>query len=322
MAVDVQNQTQERNPAMSHVLFLLIPQVHLLDVAGPAHVFSTADDLGYAYTVAYVAEARQVATVQGLTLAVGTGWPRLTPDDLIVVPGWRGPTRPPGKETLRRLREHHAAGGAVAGVCAGTDALGRAGLLDGRRCTVHHCVRDEFERLYPRAEVVKDMLYVEDDGIITSAGGASGIDLALHLLSTRHGSYAAGRVARAMLFHARRDGATPQVSPMLRRRSHVDETVHRIQDLIETRFAEQLPLSLLAKTAGCSERTVTRLFRRATGITPLAYQTALRLERAELLLRQGATTAVAAREAGFTDARMLRRLRARAKAAQFPEDRE
>lgn len=313
--IDQLTPSQEQNPAMSVVLFLLIPQVHLLDVAGPAQVFSIADDLGYAYTITYVAEARQVATGQGLTLSVGTEWPRLAPDDLIIVPGWRGPTRPPGKETLRRLREHHAAGGTVAGVCAGTDALGRAGLLDGRRCTVHHCVQDEFERLYPRAEVVKDMLYVEDDRIITSAGGASGIDVALHLLSRWHGPYTAGQVARAMLVHAHRDGATPQVSPMLRRRSHVDETVHRIQDLIETRFTERLPLSLLAKAADCSERTVTRLFRRATGITPLAYQTALRLERAELLLRQGATTAIAAREAGFRDARMLRRLRARARAA-------
>ncbi|GAA3470765.1 hypothetical protein GCM10018965_053180 [Nonomuraea roseola] len=102
---------------------------------------------------------------------------------------------------------------------------------------------------------------------------------------------------------------------MLRRRSHVDETVHRIQDLIESRFTERLPLRLLAKAAGCSERTVTRLFRQATGLTPLAYPSTLRLERAEHLLRQGATIEAAAREAGFRDARTLRRLRARARAA-------
>ncbi|MEV4067227.1 GlxA family transcriptional regulator [Nonomuraea dietziae] len=300
---------------MSSVVFLLIPQVHLLDVAGPAEVFSTADDLGYAYTFAYVAEDSQVATVQGLTLPAVTRWPRLAPDDLIIVPGRRGPARSPARQTLRRLREHHASGGTVAGVWAGTDALGRAGLLDGRRCALHHCAQEEFARLYPRAEVVKDALYVEDDRIVTSAGVASGIDLALHLLSTRHGPNAAGRVARAMLAHAHRDAGVARLSPMLRRRSHVDQTVHRIQDLIESRFTERLPLRLLAKAAGCSERTVTRLFRQATGLTPLAYQTALRLERAEHLLRQGATTEVAARETGFRDARMLRRLRARARAA-------
>nr|BFE78245.1 hypothetical protein GCM10020093_008460 [Planobispora longispora] len=98
----------------------------------------------------------------------------------------------------------------------------------------------------------------------------------------------------------------------------MDETVHRLQDLIETRFTERLPLSLLAEATGCSERTVTRLFRRATGLTPLAYQTALRLERAGHLLGAGATAEVAAREVGFEDARTLRRLRARTAA---PADR-
>ncbi|MET8336403.1 AraC family transcriptional regulator [Streptosporangium canum] len=98
---------------------------------------------------------------------------------------------------------------------------------------------------------------------------------------------------------------------MFRHRSHVDETVHRVQDLIDTQFTERLPLSLLARTASCSERTVTRLFRDATGLTPLAYQTALRLERAEHLIARGATTETAARDVGYEDARMLRRLRAR-----------
>ncbi|GAA3446410.1 GlxA family transcriptional regulator [Planomonospora venezuelensis] len=299
---------------MSRVVFLLIPRVHLLDVAGPAQVFSTADDLGHPYTLTYVAEDGEAAAVQGLVLRAETAWPPLAPDDLIIVPGWRGPTRPASTATLRHLRDHHASGGTVAGVCAGADALGRAGLLDGRRCTTHHTVQDELARLHPRAEVVRDALYIEDDRIVTSAGVASGIDVALHLVTTRHGPRAAGQVARAMLVHLHRGGTAEQISPLFRWRSHADETVHRLQDLIETRFTERLPLSLLAEATSCSERTVTRLFSRATGLTPLAYQTALRLERAEHLLGTGATAEVAAREVGFEDARTLRRLRARAAA--------
>ncbi|MFD8534224.1 GlxA family transcriptional regulator [Streptosporangium canum] len=296
---------------MARVVFLLIPSIHLLDVAGPAQVFSTAADLGHAYKLVYVSAEQDVATVQGLPLRAQTQWPELDADDLIVVPGWRGPVRIPDAGTFARLRDHHAAGGTLAGVCAGADALGRAGLLDGRRCTTHHTVQDELARLYPRAHVVRDALYVVDERVVTSAGVASGIDVALHLLSVRHGPHAAGQVARTMVVHAHRDGAARQISMMFRHRSHVDETVHRVQDLIDTRFTERLPLSLLARTARCSERTVTRLFRDATGLTPLAYQTALRLERAEHLIAQGATTETAARDVGYEDARMLRRLRAR-----------
>jgi transcriptional regulator GlxA family with amidase domain len=98
---------------------------------------------------------------------------------------------------------------------------------------------------------------------------------------------------------------------MLRHRSHVDETVHHVQDLIDTRFASRLPLAELALAAGCSQRTMTRQFGHATGLTPLRYQQLLRLERAQHLIGHGATVAAAARAVGFEDARMLRRLRAR-----------
>ena len=97
----------------------------------------------------------------------------------------------------------------------------------------------------------------------------------------------------------------------MRHRSHVNETAHRAQDIIESRVTERLSLAELAHLTGCSQRTVTRLFHRATGMTPLRYQQALRLERAEHLIGQGVTVESAARAVGFEDARMLRRLRAR-----------
>lgn len=300
---------------MSHIVFFLVPGVHLLDLAGPAQVFSTAADFGHPYTLTYVAERPQVPTVQGLPLVAGVDWPELGPEDLIVVPGWR--TRTPagepviGPAALQALRDHHAGGGTVASVCGGAEALGRAGLLDGRRCTTHHDVQDELALRHPGAVVVPDVLFTVDDRVITSAGIASGIDLALHLIATRHGPAVAARVAREMVVHTRRNGHEPQSSAMLRHRSHLDDTVHRVQNLIDARFDRPLPLPALASAVGVSERTLTRLFSRATGLTPLRYQQTLRLERAQHLISHGATVDTAARSVGFEDARMLRRLRAR-----------
>ncbi|MGK4585624.1 GlxA family transcriptional regulator [Kitasatospora sp. HPMI-4] len=302
---------------MNRIVFLLVPGVHLLDLAGPAQVFSTAGDFGHPYAFSYVAERPQVLSAQGLPLAARSQWPELGPEDLIVVPGWRvhpSAERPAiGERALQALRDHHAGGGTVASICAGADALGRAGLLDGRRCTTHHDVQDELARRHPRAVVVRDVLFTVDDRVVTSAGIASGIDLALHLVAARHGPAVAAQVARDMVVYARRNGHEPQASAMLRHRSHLDDTVHRAQDLIDARFAEPLPLPALAAAVGVSERTLTRLFGRATGgLTPLRYQQALRLERAEHLIGHGATVDSAARSVGFEDARMLRRLRARA----------
>ena len=207
---------------MTTVVFLLVPGLHLLDLAGPAQAFGIAAGPGRSvgvgwpgkhcrgYELRYVAEQEDVPTAQGLTVRAATQWPALTADDLVIVPGWRAPaiagTGPLTADTLGRLAGHHDNGGTVASVCSGADALGRAGLLKGRRCTTHHEIQDELARRYPDAHVVRDVLYVVDERVATSAGIASGIDLALHLIAVRDGPDVAARVAREMVVYARRNG--------------------------------------------------------------------------------------------------------------------
>lgn len=304
---------------MPYVVFFLVPRLHLLDLAGPAQVFSTASELGHRYELHYVAESRQVCTGQGAVLETDVEWPELDPNDLVLVPGWRSPAMTDFSLSPRsadRLRDHLAAGGTVASVCSGAFALGVAGLLDGRRCTTHHALQDELTARFPRATVVRDVLYVTDGRVVTSAGIASGIDLALHLVAVRHGPAVAARVAREMVVYARRNGDEPQTSVMLRYRTHLNDVVHQAQDVIDARFTEPLRLIDLAHTSGVSERTLTRLFGEATGLTPLRYQQLLRLERAEHLIGHGSTVAAAARAVGFADARMLRRLRSRTRPSE------
>ena len=306
---------------MTRVVFLLVPGLHLLDLAGPAQAFSTAADFGCGYELHYVAEQEDVRTAQGATVRAATDWPSLTADDLVIVPGWRSPviagTGALSATTLGRLTGHHADGGTVASICAGADALGRAGLLDGHRCTTHHLIQDELAVRYPSATIIRDVLYVVDGRIATSAGIASGIDLALHLIAVRDGPVIAARVAREMVIYARRNGDEQQASAMLRHRNHLSDFAHRAQDSIESRVADTLPLADLAAHCGVSERTLTRRFVAATGMTPLRYQQVLRVERAEHLIGHGATVEAAARTVGFADARMLRRLRSRAEAGRL-----
>jgi transcriptional regulator GlxA family with amidase domain len=244
---------------VSRVVFLLVPGLHLLDLAGPAQAFSTAADLGCGYELHYVAEREDVRTAQG--------------------------------------------------------------LLDGRRCTTHHLIQDEPAARYPSATIIRDVLYVVDGRLASSAGIASGIDLALHLIAVRDGPVVAARVAREMVVYARRNGDEQQASAILRHRSHLSDLAHRAQDGIESRFADTLPLADLAADCGVSERTLTRRFVAATGMTPLRYQQVLRVERAEHLIGHGATVEAAARTVGFADARMLRRLRSRAEAGPRPPGR-
>jgi transcriptional regulator GlxA family with amidase domain len=299
---------------VSTVVFPLVPGVHLLDLAGPAQVFSTATTHGLPYDLRYIAAESIVHTAQGLPLHARTAMPDLAPEDLIIVPGWRGDRLANSTVLpdflLAAVCAHHRRGGTVASVCSGAEALGQAGLLDGRRCTTHHEHQDELARRYPQATVIPDVLLTEDNRVLTSAGIASGIDLALHLVATLHGPAAAARIARTMVIYARRNGDAPQDSAMLRHRMHLSDQVHRAQEIIEARYTASLRLADLATAVGVSERTLTRRFAAATGLTPLRYQQTLRVERAETLIAQGSGVERAARAVGFEDARMLRRLRA------------
>ncbi len=299
---------------MSTVVFAVPARVHLLDLAGPAQAFSTATDVGADYQLSYVGDEAVVGSHQGLPLRLSLDWPRLTAADTVVVPGRRvgegSAVGGLGQSSLERIAAHRAGGGRVVSVCSGAFALAEAGLLEGRRATTHHELQDELARRFPAVKVVPDVLHVVDDRVATSAGIASGIDLALHLIAVDHGPALAAQVARSMVVQARRNGASPQESAMLRHRDHLSDVVHRVQDTLDRRFTEPLPLRELAEDAGVSERTLTRLFRAATGLTPLKYQQLLRLEQAEQLLSQGWTMDSAAQRIGLSDARMLRRLRA------------
>lgn len=297
---------------MTHVVFWLAPQVHLLDLAGPAGVFGTAANQGLDYQQTHIADQDEVSSAQGLGLRASTDWPELSRSDVIMVPGTAGGLRDQGPGTaalLERLRAHHAAGGRVASVCGGAEILGRAGLLDGRRCTTHHEHCRDLAAHYPASQVVENVLYVEDDRVLTSAGVASGIDLALYLVAQQHGPAAAASVARALVVYARRNGPDPQHSAALRHRNHIDDVVHRAQDVLDAHYTETLRLDDLADQVGVSARTLARAFHRTLGMTPLRYQQMLRLETAHTLQASGATAEEAARRTGFAGARQFRRLR-------------
>lgn len=301
----------------AHVVeLLLVPGVHLLDVAGPAQVFSAAADLGAPYELRYLAMTASVPTAQGAALtALAPPWPTPEPVSTVLIPGWKvgegTASRRVDPELLERIRSAAALGGRIASVCAGAFALAAAGVLDGRRATTHHRVQDELAREFPAVQVVPDVLHVSDGDVHTSAGIASGIDLALHVVSLDHGPAFAAQVARSLVVPARRNGAQAHESPMLRYRDHLADLVHRAQDLIDSRYAEALTLDDLAGELAVSVRTLTRAFVDATGLTPTAYRQQIRMAQAGDLHSQGASWEQAAVAVGFSDARTLRRLRER-----------
>lgn len=224
--------------------------------------------------------------------------------DLVAVPAYGDDASLP-EEVLEALRDAHARGAWVLSVCSGAFALGRAGLLDGRRCTTHWMHAAELQRRWPTAEVDPGVLYVDDDRVVTSAGTAAGIDASLYLVRRELGAAAAAAIARRMVVPPHRDGGQAQ---------YIDTPLPCDADTLAPLLAwmvEHLDTELtvpdLAARALLSERTFARRFRAETGTTPAAWVTRQRVARAqELLERTEAPVEEVARLAGFGTAAVLR----------------
>ncbi len=295
---------------MQQVVFLILPHVHALDLAGPVQVFYEANSFGGQYRLRYCARARKVRTAQGLCLSDLEPLPPVGPGDLVLVPGIDSRTLDHLEQVpVDWLRAARKAGATIGSICSGAFALAQAGLLDGRQCTTHWKVADRLAAAHPAATVHGNRLFVRDDGIVTSAGVTAGIDMALWLVEEEHGPLVAARVAREMVVHARRDGASEQTSVYLKYRTHFHPGVHRVQDWLISRPERRPTIDQLARIAGMSRRNLTRAFRQATGITLKTFANSLKLEIARNLLHDPVLTidAVASR-CGFRDARQLRRL--------------
>lgn len=296
------------------VIFLVLPGVQLLDLAGPVQVFDTAARIfAVPYSLMFCAATSEIRSTQRLTISRLEPLPEVNGSDLVLVPGTGGSLLDDREwldaATRRWLQESYRVGAHIASICTGANALGEAGLLHKRRCTTHWADVADLRARYPTAQVLEGVLYVHDRGITTSAGVASGIDMALWLLERDCGPRLAADIARYLVVYLRRSGLERQMSIYLEYRAHLDPHVHEVQDWLAEHVGESVTLETLAAIAQTSVRSLTRSFKAAAGITPHEYQQLLRLELAAHLVRDSALPLeTIAAKCGFGDPRHFRRV--------------
>ncbi|MCT2084761.1 helix-turn-helix domain-containing protein [Microbacterium enclense] len=204
------------------------------------------------------------------------------------------------------VRRAHARGAWLLSVCSGSFVIAASGVLDGRRATTHWRYAQTMARMYPEIEVDPDVLYVQSDNIITSAGTAAGLDACLHLLRQELGAELTNRIARRMVVAPQRDGGQAQFIaaplPVDTSLSLAPVTEWMLQNL-----HADLPVERLAARAHMSPRTFARRFKADFGATPAAWLARQRLLHAQRLLEETdlGLDRIAA-ECGFGSAAVLR----------------
>jgi transcriptional regulator GlxA family with amidase domain len=301
---------------LRQVLFALLPQTVLLDVAGPADAFRIANQqVPDSYALGFVGAARSIEAAVGLRLASVRPLPRrVPPGSIIVVTGVITGALDLTSSPVRKLSEWlarvmHDESLTLMCVCSGSVIAAHAGLLGGRECTTHHSHIEDVQRLAPNAQVHANRIFVQDGRILTSAGITAGIDLALHLIGQQIDHRTAAAVAREMVVYLRRSGSDPALSPWVMHRNHIHPAVHRVQDAISRNPAVPWPAGRLAAVARTSSRNLARLFAQHAQCSPLDYVQRMRVALArELVTQSDMDLERVAERSGFSSAHQLRRV--------------
>ena len=224
--------------------------------------------------------------------------------DLVAVPAVYSDEYPAA--ALDALRTAADNGATILTVCSGAFIAGAAGLLDGRPCTTHWRHAAELARRHPSAQVDRDVLFVDDGNLITSAGTAAGIDACLHLVRRELGSAVTNAIARRMVVPPQREGGQRQYidQPIP---VHCSESFAPHLDWILANLHRGHTVASLARRANMSDRTFARRFVDETGTTPMSWVTDQRVLYARRLLEEsGLDLDRVAEKVGFSTATLLR----------------
>ncbi|SED66121.1 Transcriptional regulator GlxA family, contains an amidase domain and an AraC-type DNA-binding HTH domain [Streptomyces sp. 2224.1] len=289
--------------AAHRVAVLALDGVTPLDLAIPTQIFTTRPETPYEMTLC--ALDTKVATTAGFALLAEGGLEQVRTADTVIVPGFE-PVLSLPDAVLDTLAEARDRGRRVVSICTGAFALAAAGVLDGLHATTHWKHIDEFERSFPAVTVDRDVLYVDEGDVLTSAGVCCGIDLCLHIVRRDLGAEVANRIARGLVAAPHRDGGQAQYVPAPVAVAG-EASLSGTRGWALHRLGEPLTLRVLARHAGLSQRTFMRRFTEETGTTPLQWVLNARLGRArELLETTDLSVDQVARDCGLGTAANLR----------------
>jgi transcriptional regulator GlxA family with amidase domain len=289
--------------APTRIAFLLVPQFSMMAFSAAIEPLRSANRVTerqlFEWRLVSV-DGKEVTASNGIAIRVHQALDKLHAIDMLVVCAGLEPMQFESSHRLhhqlRRLARHGAMVGAIS---SGSFILAEAGLLTGRRCTVHWEYADLLRSRHPSLKVSRD-LYVVDRDVFTCSGGTAALDMMLHFVSEASSADIALAVAEQFIHPQIRRQEDHQRLEMHTRYGIDSPKLVEIIRLMEGALENPLDIRHISERAGISARQVERLFREQIGASPKAFYIGLRLARARTLLRQTINPILAiAVECGF-----------------------
>ncbi|HET9107478.1 MAG TPA: GlxA family transcriptional regulator [Steroidobacteraceae bacterium] len=270
------------------IAFFLVPRFSMMAFAAGIEPLRSANRLSGTQLFEWLlvsADGNPVEASNGIAVATQGPLADIARADMIVVCAGLEPGAPERNvkvhHQLRRLAHH---GTIVGAISSGSFLLAEAGLLAGRRCTVHWEYLDAFRARYPQLEVTED-LYVIDRNVFTCSGGTAALDMMVHFVGQLAGSKLALGVAEQFIHpQVRAQEEQQRLDFHIRYRIENPKLIQVIA-LMEETLDEPMELREMARRANISVRQVERLFQEHLGSAPKTFYLDLRLAKARTLLR-------------------------------------
>lgn len=234
-------------------------------------------------TSVWSTDGRPVRAEEGIVIDDLAGSAAADSADVVVFPSWPAHLPEPDPGLVRLIRDVHARGATVVGLCLGAFPVATGGILDGRTATTHWTAASALAERHPAVRVEADALYLDHGDVLTSAGTASALDACLHLVGTRLGSAIAATIARHLVIAPHRDGGQAQYIERPLANSD-DGPLSRTITWALANLDRSLTVENLAAHAAMSPRNFSRRFREVTGMSPARWVLAHRLDEARRLL--------------------------------------
>lgn len=278
---------------MKHIS-ILVPQGAILgSIEGPRQVFTEVNKFLNSirqpalFKVQLVGLAKEVPVAGGkYTVYTDVLAEELPKTDLIIIPALDGDLARVlefNQAFVPWIQQQYSLGAEVASLCVGAFMLASTGLIDGKQCATHWMAANAFRKMFPEVQLVEDKIITDEQGIYSSGGAFSYLNLILYLVEKYAGRQVAVFMSKAFQIDYQRNSQSPFII-FQGQKEHEDEAIIRAQEFIENNVQEKITVDELASMLALSRRNLERRFKKATSNSVVEYMQRVKIEAAKLSL--------------------------------------
>ena len=277
---------------MKHITIIVTKGAILGNIEGPRQVFTEVNELLesmekpalFKIQLAGLANISQLN--DGLYTIATDSINDIKTTDLIIIPAMYGNLKKAvndNRDFIPWITKQYKAGAEVASLCLGAFLLASTGLLKGRKCATHWLAANEFRKTFPDIDLVEDKIITDEQGIYSSGGAYSSLNLILYLVEKFAGRQTAVFCSKAFQIDIQRDSQSPFMI-FKGQKEHEDESIKKAQEYIESNFHDKITVDQLASMLALSRRNLERRFKKATANTVVEYIQRVKIEAAKMSL--------------------------------------